>query len=109
MMIEVLASVLSGAAAGPDRRVFQSQQFIAYDIDAFTDLEKFRSDMDVYLAKLRAATPAPGHDRVMYPGLNAHEVEQERRKNGIPYHPEVLQWFATTCDEQGISNSLPHP
>jgi LDH2 family malate/lactate/ureidoglycolate dehydrogenase len=107
MMIEVLASVLSGAAAGPDRRVFQSQQFIAYDIDAFTDLDVFKSDMDTYLATLRNATPAPGHDRVMYPGLNAHAVEQDRRNNGIPYHPEVLQWFATICGEHGIPSSLP--
>ena len=109
MMIEVLASVLSGAAAGPDRRVFQSQQFIAYDIDAFTDLDKFKSDMDIYLTKLRTATPAPGHDRVMYPGLGAHEIEQDRRNNGIPYHPEVLGWFATLCSEQGIASSLPKP
>lgn len=107
MMIEVLASVLSGAAAGPDRRVFQSQQMIAYDINAFTDLKGFKSDMDVYLAKLRNATPAPGHARVLYPGLNAHEVEQDRRKNGIPYHPEVLQWFAKLCGEQGIASDLP--
>ncbi|UCH46457.1 MAG: Ldh family oxidoreductase [Betaproteobacteria bacterium] len=109
MMIEVLGSVLSGASAGPHRRVFQSQQMIAYDIDAFTDLEGFKSDMDTYLASLRNATPAPGHDRVYYPGLNAHEVEQDRRKNGIPYHPEVLEWFAKLCGEQGIPSSLPKP
>ncbi len=107
MMIEVLGSVLSGTAAGPDRRVFQSQQMIAYDINAFTDLELFKSDMDTYLATLRNATPAPGHERVMYPGLNAHEVERDRRKNGIPYHPEVLEWFAAICGEQGIPSSLP--
>ena len=109
MMIEVLGSVLSGAAAGPDRRVFQSQQMIAYDIDAFTDLDLFKMDMDIYLAKLRTTTPAPGHNRVMYPGLNAHEVEQDRRNNGIPYHPEVLEWFAGICSEQGIPSSLPKP
>lgn len=109
MMIEVLGSVLSGAAAGPHRRVFQSQQFIAYDIDAFTDVKGFKSDMDTYLTSLRTATPAPGHDRVFYPGLGAHEVELDRRKNGIPYHPEVLEWFATLCGEQGIPSSLPKP
>ena len=107
MMIEVLCSALSGAAAGPDRRARQSQQLIAYDIDAFTDLAVFKSDMDTYLSKLRNVTPAPGHERVMYPGLNAHEIELERRKNGIPYHPEVLEWFATICGEKGIASSLP--
>jgi len=43
----------------------------------------------------------------MYPGLGAHEIEQDRRNNGIPYHPEVLGWFATLCREQGIASSLP--
>jgi len=107
MMIEVLCSTLSGAAAGPDRRVRQSQQVIAYDIDAFTDRATFLSDMDVYLGKLRTAPPAPGQERVLYPGLNAHEVELDRRANGIPYHPEVLEWFAGLADEHSIPSRLP--
>jgi hypothetical protein len=32
-------------------------------------------------------------DRVLYPGLYAHEVSQDRSKNGIPYHKEVLFWY----------------
>ena len=32
-------------------------------------------------------------DRVLYPGLYAHEVSQDRTKNGIPYHKEVLFWY----------------
>jgi LDH2 family malate/lactate/ureidoglycolate dehydrogenase len=107
MMVEVLCSALSGAAAGPDRRVRQSQQLICYDIDAFTELDVFKTDMDVYLNRLRDAKPAPGNARVLYPGLNAHEVEVDRRNNGIPYHPEVLGWFAGITDELGIDNPLP--
>ena len=107
MMVEVLCSTLSGAGAGPHRRVRQSQQVIAYDIDAFTDLAGFKADMDTYLKTLRTATPAPGRDRVMYPGLHAHEVEQDRRQNGIPYHPEVLGWFEEIAAELGISSELP--
>ena len=83
--------VLCGAGAGPDRRVRQSQQFLVYDIDAFTDLDLFKDDMDVYLKSLRTSKTAPGHDRVRYPGLNAHEVAQERGEQGIPYDPEVMQ------------------
>ena len=33
-------------------------------------------------------------DRVLYPGLYAHEVSQHRTKNGIPYHKEVLFWYS---------------
>jgi LDH2 family malate/lactate/ureidoglycolate dehydrogenase len=72
-----------------------------------TDLDTFKSDMDEYLSALRNARP--GHESVMYPGLNAHEVERDRRKHGTPYHPEVLEWLATLCGEQGIESSLPTP
>ena len=106
MMVEVLTSVLAGAAAGPDRRVRQSQQLLVYDIDAFTDLESFKDDMGHYLKTLRTSKTAPGHDRVRYPGLNAHEVAQQRGQHGIPYHPEVLQWFAQVADELKIDNPL---
>lgn len=109
MMVEVLAGTLSGAAAGPDRRARQSQQFICYDIDAFTDPDIFVDDMDRYLKRLRTARPEPGASRVLYPGLNAAEVERDRRANGIPYHPEVLEWFATTFREMDLANPLPEP
>jgi LDH2 family malate/lactate/ureidoglycolate dehydrogenase len=102
MMVEVLCSALSGAAAGPDRRARQSQQLIAYDIDAFTDVAQFKDDMDRYLQRLRGARTAPGEERVLYPGLNAQAVEQDRRARGIPYHPEVLEWFAKASGDLGF-------
>jgi ureidoglycolate dehydrogenase (NAD+) len=67
--------------------------FAAYDIAAFTDLDNFTSNMDQMLKTLRETKPAPGHDRVLYPGLSESEDEQERRANGIPLHQEVVEWF----------------
>jgi LDH2 family malate/lactate/ureidoglycolate dehydrogenase len=107
MMVEVLTSMLSGAAAGQSRRARQCHHFLAYRVDAFTDLAEFKNDMDDYLKRLRTAKTAPGADRVMYPGLNAHETELERREKGIPYHREVLEWFAGILPELGIENRLP--
>jgi LDH2 family malate/lactate/ureidoglycolate dehydrogenase len=49
--------------------------------------------MDQMLKTLRETKPAPGHDRVLYPGLSESEDEQERRANGIPLHQEVVEWF----------------
>ena len=107
LTIEILSSVLSGAGGGPDRRVEQSHQYIAYRIDAFTDLEKFKDDMDVYLRRIREAKCAPNAERVLYPGLNAHEVEIRRRADGIPYHVEVIEWFKAITKELGIEDRLP--
>ena len=106
-MIEILTTVLAGAGAGPDRRAGQAHHFLAYRIDAFTDLEQFKDDMDVYLRRLREAKTAPGAERVYYAGLHAHETEIERREQGIPYHREVIEWFKTITAELNVENRLP--
>ena len=53
--------------------------------------------MDKFLHGLKTTPVVPEckeeSDRVLYPGLYAHEVTLERKKNGIPYHKEVLFWF----------------
>lgn len=106
MMVEVLTTVLAGTGAGPDRRGGSAHYFMAYNIEAFTELELFKTDMDNYLTKLRECKPAPGETRVIYPGIPEHEAEVERTENGIPYHPEVIDWFKTTCDELQVSHLL---
>ena len=55
------------------------------------------------LETLRTATPAPGQERVLYPGLSEHEEVEERRANGIPLHKEVIQWFAGATAEMGLA------
>ena len=107
VMIEVLTSVLSGGAAGPDRRATQAHHFLAYRIDAFTEIDQFKDDMDVYLRRLREAKTAPGAERVYYAGLPEHEEEVIRRERGIPYHPEVIEWFKGMISELGIKDRLP--
>src|SRR5262245_4667221 len=103
LMAEVLSTVLSGAL--PTMLVAGSgskNHFAAYNIEAFTDLEQFKDTMDDMLKTLRTATPAPGQDRVLYPGLSEHEEVETRRASGIPLHKEVIQWFAEVTTELGI-------
>ena len=99
VMIEILSGVLSGGAAGPHRRAGASHHFVAYKIDAFTDVDGFKDDLDQYMKSLTESKPAPGHDRVTYAGLPEHEEEKERLENGIPYHPEVIDWFRSISAE----------
>lgn len=102
VMIETLTNVLGGGAAGPFRDQGASHHLVAYKIDAFSDVELFKDHMDEYLKALRECPPAPGHDRVMYAGLPEHEEEIVRRANGIPYHPEVIEWFQSITAELGL-------
>ena len=73
--------------------------FGAYRIDAFTDVDSFKDDIDTFLRGLRETPPAPGHDRVYYAGLPEYEEELERREKGIPYHPEVVDWLNSISAE----------
>ena len=105
LMAEVLSTVLAGAlptmlAAGSGSKT----HFAAYDIAAFTDVEQFKDTMDRMLATLRGAPPAPGEDRVLYPGLSEFEETQKRRASGIPLHKEVIAWFAECTRELGVPN-----
>jgi LDH2 family malate/lactate/ureidoglycolate dehydrogenase len=108
LMAEVLSTVLAGAL--PTMLMPGSgskNHFAAYNIDAFTDVEQFKTTMDAMLKTLRTATPAPGQERVLYPGLSEAEELEARRANGIPLHREVLQWFAECAGELGIPALAP--
>lgn len=107
MMIEVLCGVLTGTGGGPHRRRGTAHYFMAFDISKFTDLTRFKNDMDNYLRSLLDCTPAPGESRVVYPGIPEHEAEQDRTNRGIPYHPEVIQWYRKTTAELEVDHSLP--
>src|SRR6266851_5588597 len=103
LMAEVLSTVLSGAlptmlAPGSGSK----NHFAAYDIGAFCDVEQFKDTMDEMLKTLRTATPVPGQERVLYPGLSEHEEIEIRRANGIPLHKEVIQWFGGVTSELGL-------
>jgi L-2-hydroxycarboxylate dehydrogenase (NAD+) len=110
LMAEVLATMLSGTV--PTMLVAGSgskNHFAAYNIEAFTDLEQFKDNMDETLRTLRSASPAPGEERVLYPGLLEAEELRARRAHGIPLHKEVIEWFGQCTREMGLAplTSLP--
>ena len=103
MMSEIMATLLSGSIGNMlDANVGARHHFAAYDIGAFTDLEKFKDNMDDTLRALKNTKPAPGHERVYYPGLPEYEDEQDRRLNGIPLHREVIEWFGHITSELSL-------
>ncbi len=103
MMVEVLTTMLAGTLPQILLPVSRARShFAAYNISAFTDPDTFKENLDSLLKTLRTTKPAPGHDRVLYPGLPEYEEEQERRANGIPLHKEVIQWFDDITGELSI-------
>ena len=104
MLVEVLCGALTGTGAGARRRQGIAHYFMAYDVAAFTEVDTFKADMDAYLRGILDCKPAPGESRVVYPGIPEREAEADRRANGIPYHPEVIEWFAGVMGELGVES-----
>ncbi len=107
MMVETLTTMLAGTGGGPFRRAGVSHVFMAFRVETFSDLATFKADQDEYLRALLECKPAPGEERVVYPGIPEHEAELERREMGIPYHPEVIEWYRKTMDDLGVPCELP--
>jgi LDH2 family malate/lactate/ureidoglycolate dehydrogenase len=105
LMVEVLSTLLSGALPGmlDVERPMARHHFAAYNIAAFCDADEFKETMDRMLQTLEETPPAPGHDRVVYPGLLESEHEIDRRANGVPLHREVVDWFDRCTDELGLA------
>lgn len=106
LMIDVLTGVLSGNGPGFKNNMNFSHFFYAAKIEAFTDVTNFKRDMDEYMRALVETPPSPGNERVVYAGLPEHETEIERRRNGIPLHPEVVAWFADITSELNVDNGV---
>ena len=51
---------------------------------------------------LKETPPAPGYERVLYPGLSENEEMIERRLNGIHLHKEVVEWFDDISSELNV-------
>ena len=108
VMVDILSGLLGGDPAGFRRQPADvSHHFLAYRVDAFTDVDAFKDEMDGFMRGLRDTPPAPGHERVLYAGLPEHEAQLERSERGIPYHPDVVEWFRKTADELGVAHRLP--
>jgi len=108
MVVEIMCTILSGGMpmSLPNSGRQATHHVAAYDIDAFTDVDEFKEMMDQWLQVMEATPTAPGHDRVMTPGLEEEEAEAERRERGIPLHTEVVDWFEEIGRELGIPISV---
>ena len=107
VMVDILCGQLSFAAGFGSLDLKRRGHFVAaYDVSAFGDLDEFKTNMDGMLKGLRETKPMPGQDRVLYAGLPEAEVLEDRTKNGVPLHPEVIDWFKGICAEYEIFYDL---
>ena len=105
----IMCQTLSGTGLSGSGSEYQggSHFFAAFQIEAFTDKTEFLDNMDEVLDRLANTPPAPGHERVLYPGLIEGEETEARMRDGIPYHNEVIEWYESIGAELGVEVDLP--
>ncbi len=107
VMVDILCGQLSFAPGFNSLAQKRRAHFVAaYSVDAFGDVDEFKENMDGMVSGLAATKPMPGEERVLYAGLPEHETRIERRANGVPLHPEVVDWFRDICGEFEIDFNL---
>jgi len=103
-IVDIFSAVLSGANYGPWVPPFVAflepdpnpvgegigHFFGAMRVDAFRPAEEFKSNMDNWINRFRAAKPTPGNEKVLIPGDPERELEALRMKDGIPLLKPVV-------------------
>jgi len=118
VMVDMLSCVLSGANWGPFAPPFALRQeievptrsvgkgighfFGAMRIDGFIDPEDFKEQVDEYIRVFRATKPAPGTDGTMIPGDPERQAEMDRRQQGVPLLPAVIEELRNISSQTGI-------
>jgi LDH2 family malate/lactate/ureidoglycolate dehydrogenase len=107
-IVDIMAGILSGNGPGFLAGGARHSQFVmAMKVEAFTDAEQFKNELDQLLEKISDMPPIEGQERVYYAGLIEHEEVAKRKREGIPYHREVVDWFNSTANDLELNFSLP--
>ncbi|MDQ6813171.1 MAG: Ldh family oxidoreductase [Bacteroidota bacterium] len=119
-IVDVFSAVLSGANYGPWVPPFPAYVpmpenmpgqgvghfFGAMRVDAFRPKEAFTAEMDNWIRRFRAATPAPGHEKVLIPGDPEREMEITRRSEGISLFDSVVQDLKVVGQKMGVDSEV---
>ena len=92
LMFESLSSIMAGnpllapnlTGKQAERRIIQNSIVVAINISAFTDITKYRLNIDDLVKNLKTLPKAEGVEEIFVPGEPESRVYKDRSKNGIP-------------------------
>ncbi|GCF95271.1 ureidoglycolate dehydrogenase [Enterococcus florum] len=102
MMVDVLAGTLLGLPFGKQVSSMYTdltekrnlgQVFLMIDPKRFTDLDDFKEKIDQMVEELHQTSPAPGVEKVLYPGELAQITYEKYMQQGIPIATSIYQYL----------------
>ena len=103
MMIEMLVGPLSHAGCTKgDQGGGGGVMVLAIDIEAFTDLDSYKKEVEGLREWVCSARPLPGIDRIYAPGEIEEETRQRRLREGIEIPESTWKEIGTVAAELGV-------
>lgn len=111
LLLDVLSGVLSGAEFGgrvlsvltnQERESGNGNFMLVIKVAALMPAGEFKARMDEELARVRLLRPIKGVKEVIYPGYKEHFIEMERREQGIPLDPRLVEEARAIGSRHGI-------
>lgn len=117
LAVDVLSGVLPGAAFGASVHVLSlwgnganvGHFFSAIDVRAFGDVGDFKDKIDAMIREIHELPRAEGVERIYVPGEIEFDVEDERRRDGIPVVEDVEKDLKALADRFGVAMPDPLP
>ena len=114
MLVDILCGVLTGVGFGAtmSREKRAVGHFLgAFRVDGFRPVAEFKSMMDEMIRDMRSTPRINDEQPVLIPGQKEHEIRQERLRDGVPLHAEVVEALQAFAEEFGIDfpSSKPTP
>jgi len=113
VLVEILCGILSGLSASiltestPETRGNAANHFFgALRIDSFLPVENLKKSMDEMIEAFGALPKIPGVEKIYVAGGYEAEIEKDRKANGIPLSPKVVQELQELAKELGIEYDL---
>jgi len=104
--IAVTAELMGGAlnliGTGSSSNVENGLTMIAIDVGAFVPLNRFKKEVDRYIAEIKSSPVRKGFDEVLLPGEREFKITKQRKREGIPVDQTSWNDIVAKCKELGI-------
>ena len=108
VMVEILSGILPGLGFGhePSGRHNDGIFMAAFRVDAFLDLDQFKSEVTEFAHYLKATPTAEGFDEIYYPGEIEYLTTQRKLVDGVDIENSTWAKLTALGEEYGLSSGL---
>ena len=108
VMVEILSGILPGLGFGhePSGRHNDGIFMAAFRVDAFLDLDQFKSEVTEFAHYLKATPTAEGFDEIYYPGEIEYLTTQRKLVDGVDIEDSTWAKLTALGEEYGLSSAL---